>query len=165
MVAEPKPPLVPLRGDSPIERPRAAARRRRRLMRERSTIRRGREVTRDRLNGNSERRTDRKREAAGAAKVGTSREGAVAPHTYRFIRFYSSPLRPSASPPPSTTSKTRRAQRGRGRRGSRTMAGLFQVPSVAARSSVARTRSKPGSRTRAVARFTKVKASVFSTLR
>ena len=44
------------------------------------------------------------------AKVGTSGEGgrerAVAPHTYRFIRFYSSPLRL----PRSTTSKTRRAR-------------------------------------------------------
>ena len=48
-------------------------------------------------------------EAAGAAKVGASREGAVAPHTYRFIRFYSSP-----PPPPSTTSKTRRAREEKG---------------------------------------------------
>ena len=53
--------------------------RRRRLMRERSTIRRGRErgerergreVTRDRLNGNSERRTDGRTDRG--AKVGTS---------------------------------------------------------------------------------------------
>ena len=110
-------------------------RRWRRLMRERSTIRRGREVTRDRLNGNSERRTDGQR-----AKVGTSREGVSGSFTY--VQIYSvlfiapSPLLRLPRPPQKPDG------RGRGRRGSRTMAGLFQVPSVAARSSVARTRSK-----------------------
>ena len=57
-------------------------------MRERSTIRRGREVTRDRLNGNSERRTEgRGRTDGQRAKVGTSREGVSGSFTY--VQIYS----------------------------------------------------------------------------
>ena len=136
--SESDPPLVPLRrsGDSPIERAAAASHARA----EHNTKREG-----ERREGEGERGNTRSpewqfRATAGRADgqrgkgrnvvVGSGRARA-APHTYRFIRFYSSlpPPRPPQKPDGRAEGRSRRGGRtDRRRRGSRTMVGLFQVP-------------------------------------
>ena len=79
MVAEPKPPLVPLRGDSPMERARAAA--------AASHARAEHNTKRERGNTRSPEWQFRARMDADRAKVGTSREGVSGGSTY--VQIYS----------------------------------------------------------------------------